>query len=68
MNILDLSNSADRHLGRILELQAAQNGDTQYLIADDQRITYAEANATCDRLAAGFKALGVDKGDRVMLF
>ncbi len=68
MNILDLSDPADRQLGKILELQAAQNGDTEYLITDSQRITYAEANATCDRLAAGFKALGVGKGDRVTMF
>jgi crotonobetaine/carnitine-CoA ligase len=62
---LKLEDTADRHLGRILELQAQHNGDTVYLITDTDRITYAEANELSDRLASGFASLGVGKGDRV---
>jgi crotonobetaine/carnitine-CoA ligase len=62
---LKLEDNADRHLGRILELQAEHNGDTVYLITDTDRITYAEANDFSDRLASGFAALGIGKGDRV---
>ena len=62
---LKLENTADRHLGRILELQAEHNGDTVYLITDSQRITYAQANETTERLAAGFAAVGSGKGERV---
>jgi len=62
---LKLEDTADRHLGRILELQAQHNGDTVYLITDTQRITYAQANEMTDRLASGFASLGVGRGDRV---
>ncbi len=62
---LKLEDTADRHLGRILELQAQHNGDTVYLITDTDRITYAEANELTDRLASGFASLGIGKGDRV---
>jgi len=62
---LKLEDTADRHLGRILELQAEHNGDTVYLITDDQRITYAQANDMTDRLASGFASLGIGRGDRV---
>ena len=67
MNQLNLSDTADRHLGRILQMQARQNGDTEFLITDEQRITYREAEEISNRLAAGFRALGVDRGDRVSL-
>ena len=62
---IKLEDTSDRHLGRILELQAQHNGDTVYLITDTDRITYAEANELTDRLASGFASLGVGKGDRV---
>jgi carnitine-CoA ligase len=68
MNPLPLDDSKDRHLARILELQAAQNGDTVFLISDHLRITYAQAEDITSRLAAGFAAMGVRKGDRVCLF
>ncbi len=42
---LELSDIADRHLGRLLELQAKYNGDTIFLINDEQRISFAEAEA-----------------------
>ena len=68
MHELKLEDSADRHLGRILELQAQHNGDTVYLITDTDRITYAEANELSDRLASGFANLGIGRGDRVAFF
>ena len=68
MNIVDLSDIANRHLGRILEIQARDNGATEFLITDEQRITFAEADRLCDQLAAGFADLGVGKGDRVCFF
>ena len=65
---LELNDIADRHLGRILELQAKHNGDTIFLINDEQRISFAEAEELSNRLASGFQALGVGKGDRVCFF
>ena len=68
MNKLDLSNTRDRNLGRILQLQAQQNGATIFLITDEQRISFAEAEHMCNCLAAGFKARGIGAGDRVALY
>lgn len=68
MNELELSDIRDRHLGRILQLQAEQNGDTEFLITDQQRISYREAEELTNRLAAGFQALGIGSGDRAALF
>lgn len=68
MNELKLDDIADRHLGRILQIQAEQNGDTVFLIDDNQQITYAQAESITNRLASGFAAMGVETGDRVSLF
>lgn len=68
MNELTLENVADRHLGRILQIQAKENGDTPFLINDDQSITFAEAEAITNQLASGFRAQGIEKDDRVSLF
>jgi crotonobetaine/carnitine-CoA ligase len=65
---LELNDIADRHLGRMLELQAKHNGATIFLINDEQRISFAEAEALSNRLASGFHALGIGKGDRVCFF
>ncbi len=65
MKQIDLSNNADRHLSKILSLQAEQNGSTPFLITDSQQITFAEAEDISNRLAAGFQSLGIGKGDRV---
>ena len=62
---LELNDTADRHLGRLLELQATHNGATIFLINDEQGVSFAEAEDLSNRLASGFKALGVSKGDRV---
>ncbi len=68
MNKLDLSNINDRNLGRILQLQAEQNGETDFLINDTQHISFAAAELMCNRLAAGFNSLGVEAGDRVAIY
>jgi crotonobetaine/carnitine-CoA ligase len=68
VNKLDLSNTRDRNLGRILQLQAEQNGETDFLITDEHRISFAEAEHMCNCLAAGFKAYGIGAGDRVAIY
>jgi len=67
LNPLSLENVQDRHLARILQLQALENGGTEFLISDHLRVTYAEADDITGRLASGFAGLGVGKGDRVCL-
>lgn len=68
MNPLDLSNTGDRHLARILQLQAQQNGSTEFLISDKTRVTYGQAEDLTARLATGLANAGITKGDRVCLF
>lgn len=68
MNKLDLSNTEDRIFGKMLRMQAEQAGDTEFLISDTMRITFAQAEDMTNCLAAGFLALGINKGDRVALF
>jgi len=67
LNPLFLQDPQDRHLARILQLQARQNGETGFLIADHLRVTYAEADDITGRLATGLAGLGVGRGDRVCL-
>ncbi len=68
MNKLDLSNTADRLLPKILAAQAAQAGDTEFLVTDSQRITFAQAESITNSLAAGLRELGVQRGDRVAFY
>ncbi len=68
MNILDLSNPADRNLGRILRLQAEQIPDSPCYRVDDRSYSFGEVNREVNRFAAGLAALGVNQGDRVAIF
>lgn len=68
MNILDLRDSADRHLGRVLQLQAEQQGDADFLLAGDKRYSFAEVNTRVNRFANGLLGLGVQRGDRVVIY
>lgn len=67
MNPIEFTDIRDRHLGRILQIQAKQNPDTPFLINDEQSITFGEAEDLSNRLAGGFSALGIGSGDRVTL-
>ena len=68
MNKIDLSNTDTRIFSKILRLQAQQAGDTEFLVTDTLRVTFAEADAITDSLAGGLVAMGIDKGDRVALY
>ena len=65
MNKLDLTDSKNRLLPKMLTLQAEQNGDMNYLITEERSVTFAEAEAITNSLAAGLRDLGVAPGDRV---
>ncbi len=68
MNILDLSDTTDRILPKILRAQAAQAGDTDFLVTETQRFTFAEAESITNALAAGLRGLGMQRGDRIALY
>ncbi|MEZ5573833.1 MAG: AMP-binding protein [Halioglobus sp.] len=68
MNKLDLSNTADRTFPLILRRQARENGDAAFLITDDTRLSFAQADTISDCLAAGLQSLGIGTGDIVSLF
>jgi crotonobetaine/carnitine-CoA ligase len=63
-----MSNTADRILPKILRAQAEQAGDSDFLITDTQRITFAEAESITNALAAGLQRLGLQRGERIALF
>ena len=68
MNKLDLSDNKNRIIPKMLTLQAEQAGDTEYLITDEKRLTFAETEKLANSLAAGLAELGVEKGDRVSFY
>jgi len=68
MNRLDLTDTRNRNLGRILQLQAEQAGDLNFLLEDDRRVTFDEANRRVNAAARGLQDLGVKPGDRVAFF
>ncbi len=51
-----------------LTASAARFGDKTALVAGTTRLSYAELDAMSDRLAAGLKAGGVGRDDRVLVF
>jgi amino acid adenylation domain-containing protein len=51
-----------------LTASAARFGDKTALIAGATRLSYAELDSMSDRLAAGLKARGVRRDDRVLVF
>ncbi|MEF8812939.1 MAG: AMP-binding protein [Halovenus sp.] len=59
----------DWRLPLVLEDQAEKRGDETFLQweATDETATFAETNATVNRLAHGLSAAGVEKGDHVLL-
>jgi 2,3-dihydroxybenzoate-AMP ligase len=54
---------SDRLLGGVLRGEP----DRTALVAGDARLTYAELDRRADRTAAGFRRLGVRRGDRVVV-
>ncbi len=57
-------------IGQLLEQQAANHPDQEAVVYPHEgvRWTYREFNDRCDRLAKGFMAMGVGKGDHVSIW
>ena len=51
-----------------LELHARQQGDREFLVLQDERLTFAELFTRVQRLAGVLRARGVGVGDRVVLY
>lgn len=68
MNRLNLADTRDRNLPRMLQLQAATIGNKAFLRRGEQRITFHEAERATNALAWGLKSLGVGAGDRVAFY
>ncbi len=65
MRLLDPSEPTERVLTKILSRQAAEIPDAIYMMAGDQRFTFADVERRSGDYAAGFAALGVGRGDSV---
>ena len=68
MNILQFSAPSERHLGRAIQLQAAQHGDKPYLLFDETVYTFAEVNQRVNELAAGLARAGLKAGERLAFY
>ncbi len=68
MNALQFENIEDRHLGRALAMQAAQQPDATYIMFGATHYSFADANRKVNELAAGLSALGLGRGDRVAFY
>lgn len=51
----------------ILEDHAGRQPDKPFLVTRDRSLTYAETEEAANRIGRGFAALGVEKGDRVLV-
>lgn len=68
MNILKFNSNSERVLGNALRHHAENIPDVVFIHFNDQKFTYKETNSIVNSYAAGFKKLGVKKGDVVNLF
>lgn len=68
MNVLQFDNIADRHLGRALAMQAAEQPEATFIMFGATHYSFAEANRKVNELAAGLAALGLGRGDRVAFY
>jgi len=68
MNILQFPDPTERHLGRAIQLQAAQHGDKRFLLFGDAVYTFAEVNQRVNELAAGLARAGLRAGERLAFY
>lgn len=63
----DLSDTDLRIFPKILRMQAENNGSTEFLVNEEMRVTFAEAEDLTNKLATGLAKLGLQRGDRIGL-
>lgn len=67
MNVFDISDYADRNLGKVLEFQARTNAEAIWLWAGERKMSFGEAERQVNRLAHGLRACGIRPGDLVAM-
>jgi crotonobetaine/carnitine-CoA ligase len=65
MHSIDLSDTENRILPKLLRMQATEIPNAPFLIDRNRRISFAQAEQFSGSLAAGLHELGVSAGDRV---
>jgi crotonobetaine/carnitine-CoA ligase len=68
MHRIDLSDTTNRILPKLLRLQAAAIPDAPYLVDEKRRISFADAERLSGSIAAGLREFGVSAGDRVAFY
>jgi carnitine-CoA ligase len=68
MSWVNLENRSDRVLGKILQRQAEDNGDKIFIMAGEDRYSFAQVNDLANSYAAGLSELGIGRGDTVAIF
>ncbi|AMN46166.1 crotonobetaine/carnitine-CoA ligase [Steroidobacter denitrificans] len=68
MNNVDLKNERNRIPFRLLRLHADAIGDSPFLLSDERSYSYGQANAVVNAYAHGLRRLGLQAGDRLMLY
>ena len=68
MHRVDLQDERNRIPFRLLCLHAEAIGDAPFLLSDEQRYSYGRANAIVNAYAHGLRKLGVQAGDRLMIY
>ena len=68
MNILEITDARERHVGRAIQIQAQQQGDKPFLMFSDAVYTFAEVNQRVNELAAGLASRGLLPGERIVFF
>ncbi len=56
---------SQRTFPRVLADKAARNGAKPFIVFEDRQVSYAEVDTLSNRVANGFAALGVKRGDHV---
>lgn len=67
LNIQDVSRLEDRIIGKVLSDQAAAYGDQIWMMADERRMSFGEADRLVNGYARGLAALGLEKGQTLAL-
>lgn len=68
MHLVNLQDARNRIPFRLLCLHAEAIGDFPFLLSDDRRYGYGRANAIVNAYAHGLHRLGLQAGDRLLLY
>ncbi|MFC2027715.1 AMP-binding protein [Chloroflexota bacterium] len=68
MSWINLEDKEDRILGKILQRQAENDPDRIFIMADQDRYSFAQVNQLANSYAAGLRDLGIKRDDTVAIF